>query len=312
MARFHGVRGVLAGVWLCVLGVAACSSAPSSVVATAAPKPPSNGLRVVVSETANNVCVADAGCAGEPKGSLKIEPLQPNIRRVVAEALVAAGFEVVSMDAERDVVAGVEWRGTDTIALGLRDSRGRLIDQASYSRSLEPCRNLADLTWDTCWAANFDHLKQAFIRPFQSSKALQDFVHKRRGGSDAVSASTATTSGALGPSREPARGVLPPASGDRLNDLQVQETVARYREELQRTCWQPALEAREPTAPSSARVSTTVSIDALGAVQDVKTGGDPLGYARLASCIADQVKRWRFPPAKGATTASIPFVFAGD
>jgi hypothetical protein len=97
-----------------------------------------------------------------------------------------------------------------------------------------------------------------------------------------------------------------------LNDLQLQETVARYREELQRACWQPALEAREPTAPSSARVSTTVSIDALGAVQDVKTGGDPLGYARLASCIAEQVRTWRFPPAKGATTANIPFVFAGD
>ena len=55
--------------------------------------------------------------------------------------------------------------------------------------------------------------------------------------------------------------------------------------------------------PIYARESTTVTIDALGAVQDVKTGGDPLGYARLAACIADQVREWRFPPAKGATTA---------
>ena len=297
---------------LCFAGSAACgSSTPAPAASAPVAKLPSvaNGLRVLLSETANNVCVSDAGCAGSPKGSLKVEPLQPNIRRVVSEALVAAGFEVVGLDAERDVVAGVEWRGTDTIALGLRDAHGRLIDQASFSRSLAPCRNLADLSWDTCWAANFDHMKQAFARPFRTSQPLRNFVHRRRGGSaDGPATSISMTAS----ERAPATSVLPPATGDRLSDVQLQETVARYREELQRACWQPALDAREPTAPSSARVSTTVVIDALGAVQDVKTGGDPLGYARLASCIAEQVKRWRFPAAKGTTTASIPFVFAGD
>jgi hypothetical protein len=203
-------------------------------------------------------------------------------------------------------VAGVEWRGTDTIALGLRDVHGRLIDQSSYSRSLAPCRALTDLTWDSCWVANFELMKQELSRPLARSPTLLAFARKTKG-LGREQAGSAAASVVLPP---------PPSEGqplaERLSEQQLQETVARYREPLQRSCWLPALEAREPTAPSSARVGCSVTVAASGNVLDVKTGGDPLGYPRLADCIAGQVRSWRFPAAKNATTASIPFVFAGN
>src|SRR5688500_2593143 len=74
------------------------------------------GLRVSLSDEAKSVCVVDEGCGGAPKGAIRIQRLQPNIREALSEALVAAGFELVERDAERDVLADVEWRGTDTIA----------------------------------------------------------------------------------------------------------------------------------------------------------------------------------------------------
>lgn len=295
-----------------LVAVASCSAAPTPASTTTCPAPcaPKNaavaGLRVVVSESANNVCVTEGGCLGEPVGSVRTTPLQAPIRRAVSEALSDAGFELVAGDAERDLVAGVEWRGTDTISLGLRDSNGRLIDQASYRRSLEPCRALPELTWDTCWAANFERMKPALARPLTSSPAVLAFARKAKGlGNEPASASAAVPQEVP---VEPTQTVL----SERLSDQQIQETVARYREQVQRTCWQPARDAREPTAPSSARVSTSITVGAAGSVLDVKTGGDPLGYLRLADCVAGQVRGWRFPAAKNATTASIPFVFAGE
>jgi hypothetical protein len=88
--------------------------------------------------------------------------------------------------------------------------------------------------------------------------------------------------------------------------------VARYREELQRSCWLPALEARDPSAPSAARVSTTVTVAPGGNVESVTVGADPVGYPRLASCIATQLRSWRFPRAQSGSVVAIPFVFASD
>jgi hypothetical protein len=246
------------------------------------------------------------GCLGEPRGSVRVTPLQAPIRRAVAEALQAAGFELVPGDAERDLSAGVEWRGTDTIVLGLKDTKGRLLDEATYSRSLQPCRALPELTWDTCWAANFARLEQAVSRRFQSSPAVLAFAHKAKGLLPEPASPQAPVPREV--SLEPSQTVL----SERLSEQQIQETVARYREQVQRGCWQPAQDAREPTAPSSARVSTSITISASGSVLDVKAGSAPPGYPRLAECLAAQVREWRFPAAKNATTAAIPFVFAGE
>lgn len=265
------------------------------------------GLRVVLSESASNVCMTEGGCLGEPRGSVRTTPLQPPIRRALSEALAELGLELVPSDAERDLVAGVEWRGTDTIALGLRDGNGRLIDQASYSRSLEPCRALPELTWDTCWAANFERMKRALSQPLSSSPAVLAFARKAKGlMSDERSAKAVVAPEVT--AEPPVQAVL----SERLSDQQIQETVARYREQVQRSCWQPARDAREPNAPSSARVGTSITVAASGSVLDVKAGADPLGYPRLAECIAGQVRGWRFPAAKNATTASIPFVLTGE
>lgn len=248
----------------------------------------------------------DEGCGGAPKGAIRIQPLQPNMREALSEALVAAGFELVERDAERDVVADVEWRGTDTIALRLQDGRGRVIDQASFRRSLERCHELPELTWDTCWAANFPRMKEELTRPLQRSVALRAFARQARGGG----ADTALVE--LTPTRATKESTQRQARGEQLDALQLQETVARYRERLQRRCWLPALEVRDPSAPSAARVHTTVTIGPNGNVEQVSASGDPRGYPRLASCIVGQVRQWRFPPARSSTVATIPFVFASD
>jgi hypothetical protein len=258
-----------------------------------------------VSDRASNICVSEGGCAGEPRGSVRITPLQAPLRRAVAEALQTAGFELVPGDAERDFVAGVEWRGTDTIALGLRDSNGRLIAQVSYRRSLEPCRALPDLTWDTCWAANFERMKSALSQPLESSPAVLAFARRAKGATTEPPRAQATARPEAAP--EPSAEL-----SERLSEQQIQETVARYREQVQRLCWQPAQDARDSAAPSSARVSTSITIAASGSVLDVKAGGDPLGYPRLSECLLTQVRAWRFPAAKNATTANVPFVFAGE
>lgn len=250
--------------------------------------------------------MAESGCAGEPRGSVRITPLQAPLRRAVAEALQTAGFELVPGDAERDFVAGVEWRGTDTIALGLRDSNGRMIEQVSYRRSLDPCRALPELTWDTCWAANFEPMKAALSRPLESSPAVLAFAQRAKGVAAEPPPPQATARPDAAP--EPSSSEL----SERLSEQQIQETVARYREQVQRLCWQPAQDARDSAAPSSARVSTSITIGASGSVLDVKAGGDPLGYPRLSECLATQVRAWRFPAARNATTANVPFVFAGE
>jgi hypothetical protein len=304
-------------VWLPLLGLLGCSGAQPVDVCDArvdghcrAPAVAADGLglRVALSESAKSVCVFEEGCAGVPKGTIRIQPLEPKIREAVSEALVAAGLRLVGVEAERDMEADVEWRGTDTIALRLQDGRGHLIEQASYSRNLERCRGLAVLTWDTCWAANFERMKAELSQPLRRSAALLAFA-RRASGVASVAGDPAA------PAPEPAwrqPSALGPVQPQRLESLQLQATVARYREQLERSCWQPAREAREPNASNSARVSTSITISPSGNVDNVTTAGDPPGYPHLARCIATQVRHWRFPPAKSPTTTSMPFVFASD
>jgi TonB family protein len=100
--------------------------------------------------------------------------------------------------------------------------------------------------------------------------------------------------------------------GGELDAAQLQSTVARYTSSVKRSCWQPALDARDPNAPTSARVVVSVTIAPSGSVSAVNTGADPKGYPGLSRCIAQRVKAWQFPPSSGTTTVNVPFVFAAQ
>jgi hypothetical protein len=242
-------------------------------------------------------------------GVISVKPLEPPLRAAISDALLAAGFELVSGEAERDMLADVEWRGTDTIALKLEDTHGRLIDQASYQRSLSRCRELPDLTWNTCWAANFETMKSELVKPLRHSAAVISFARRRRvpeSSEGGVAVSSHSGSGVETPSA--------PQSGlpEHLDGALLEQTVASHRDEVERWCFQPAFDAKAEDATNSARVGTTLTIDPHGRVRTIATSGDPPGYLHLASCIAEQVKTWRFPAAERETTASIPFIFAAD
>lgn len=101
-------------------------------------------------------------------------------------------------------------------------------------------------------------------------------------------------------------------SGKPLDSAAVQSTVSRYTSSVKRSCWQPALDTRDNNAPTSARVSVTITVAASGNVQNVSTSGDPRGYRGLANCIASRVRGWQFPASSGQTTVNVPFVFAAQ
>jgi hypothetical protein len=117
-----------------------------------------------------------------------------------------------------------------------------------------------------------------------------------------------STSGPEGPSGTAARS----GGGQQLDSAQVQRTVTRYTGSVKRSCWQPALDARDQDAPTSAKVSVSLQVSPSGSVQDVTTSGDPKGYRGLANCIASRVRGWQFPASSGSTTVNVPFVFAAQ
>jgi hypothetical protein len=260
-------------------------------------------LRLTLAANANSVCVDERGCAGAPRGSIRILPLEPAVRTAVADTLAAAGFELVAADA--DAVVEVEWRGTDTIRLGVRDVHGQLLEQVSYRRSLEQCKTLTDTRPESCWAANFERMRTVLSQPLQNSEALRALARRSRAGT-----SDAPVAGAGSVPAPPAEtGPAVP----QLGPSEIQDTVSRYRDHLRRACWMSALEARVEGAPSSARVSTSVTINASGVVDDVTVGAEPVGYAGLSACVASHVRGWRFPRSQqAATTIDIPFVFASE
>jgi len=107
-------------------------------------------------------------------------------------------------------------------------------------------------------------------------------------------------------------GSAPASGGGQLDAAQTQSTVARYTGSVKRSCWQPALDARDPSAPTSARVMVSITVGPSGSVQNVSTNGDPRGYPGLAPCIAGRVRAWQFPATGGTTTVNVPFVFAAQ
>jgi predicted Zn finger-like uncharacterized protein len=107
-------------------------------------------------------------------------------------------------------------------------------------------------------------------------------------------------------------GTTPGGGGGQLDAGQIQGTVSRYTGAVKRRCWQPALDGRDPSAPSTARVVVTIGVAGSGSVQSVSTSGDPRGYPGLANCIASSVRAWTFPATGGSSTAVVPFVFAAQ
>ncbi|WP_044985704.1 GYF domain-containing protein [Sorangium cellulosum] len=97
-----------------------------------------------------------------------------------------------------------------------------------------------------------------------------------------------------------------------LSQGEISGVVEANRPSVRRHCWQPALDARDRNASTTARVSASVVIGASGAVQSVSAGGSEKDYPGLASCIASRIKSWKFPPSSGSTPVTIPFVFAAQ
>jgi len=100
--------------------------------------------------------------------------------------------------------------------------------------------------------------------------------------------------------------------GGQLDGNAIQRVVANFSPSVRRGCWDGALQARTPDAPSTARVGVTITINGTGSVDNVTTSGDPKGYPNLAHCIESKVRGWHFPRSSGTTTAQVPFVFAAQ
>ncbi|HEY4156632.1 MAG TPA: GYF domain-containing protein [Polyangiaceae bacterium] len=109
-----------------------------------------------------------------------------------------------------------------------------------------------------------------------------------------------------GPSNTPVGG------GGQLDAGQIQQTVARYTGSVKRACWQPALDARDKDAPTTARVNVQITISPSGSVSGASAGSDPRGYRGLSQCISTKVRAWSFPPSGDSTTVNVPFVFAAQ
>jgi hypothetical protein len=117
----------------------------------------------------------------------------------------------------------------------------------------------------------------------------------------------------LGPQGGPQTANAAVSGGaSQLDSATLSKTVSRYTPSVKRSCWQPALDMRTPDAPTTARVTATITVGPSGRVQSVTTSGDPRGYRGLASCIQSRVKNWDFPPAGGSTEVNVPFVFAAQ
>lgn len=112
-----------------------------------------------------------------------------------------------------------------------------------------------------------------------------------------------------GPQTGPS-GSSPSSAAQALDSGQIQGVIHRYTPAVRRSCWQPALDARDPSAPASARVTVSLTVGANGVVQSATGGADPKGYPGLSRCVAERARTWTFPPSGGTTTVEVPFVFA--
>ncbi len=115
-----------------------------------------------------------------------------------------------------------------------------------------------------------------------------------------------------GPSSGPSVSNGSSAGGKPLESAQIQRVVSQYQTSVKRGCWQPALMSRDKDAPSSARVTVSITVSSSGSVTRATTSGDPKGYSGLSNCISSKVRGWTFPSSSGTTTVNVPFVFAAQ
>jgi TonB family protein len=93
-----------------------------------------------------------------------------------------------------------------------------------------------------------------------------------------------------------------------LDQSDIERVVASQRASVRRACWDSAIAERSSNTPKSAKVTVSISIAPSGNVSNASaTGGD--GYPGLASCVAQRVRTWKFPPSAGTSRATIPFSF---
>ncbi|MFO0756917.1 MAG: GYF domain-containing protein [Byssovorax sp.] len=102
------------------------------------------------------------------------------------------------------------------------------------------------------------------------------------------------------------------AAGGQLSAGEIQGVVTRNQPLIRRRCWQPALDGRPPNGPNSARVSGTINIAPNGSVTSATASGAEKDFPGLSSCIAAQMKNWKFPASGAPSTAAVPFYFAGQ
>jgi predicted Zn finger-like uncharacterized protein len=125
-----------------------------------------------------------------------------------------------------------------------------------------------------------------------------------------LSTSLTGLGGLVGGPSAPSGGSASSGGGGQLQAADVERVVQSHRAFVKRQCWEPALGAKAPNSPSSARVVVSINVARDGSVPSATTsGGD--GYPGLASCVQGQVTRWKFPPSEGSTV-TVPFVFAAQ
>jgi predicted Zn finger-like uncharacterized protein len=115
-----------------------------------------------------------------------------------------------------------------------------------------------------------------------------------------------------GPSAGPGAGESATGGGGQLSSADIQKTVSAQQPGVRRACWERALNSRDLGAPSSARVSLSITVAPSGQVTRVSSTGDPAGYPNLATCIENRVRSWTFPRSGEQTTVNVPFVFTAQ
>jgi hypothetical protein len=131
-------------------------------------------------------------------------------------------------------------------------------------------------------------------------------------GAPAAPLSTSLTGlgGLVGGPSAPSGGTASGGGGGQLQAADVERVVQSHRAFVKRQCWEPALSAKPPNAPSSARVVVSINVAKDGNVPSATANGGE-AYPGLASCVQGQVTRWKFPPSEGSTV-TVPFVFAAQ
>lgn len=113
------------------------------------------------------------------------------------------------------------------------------------------------------------------------------------------------------PVATPTNTTADPSLGQ-LSAGEIQGVVASNQARVRKRCWQPALDSAGSNVSPNARVQGRIVIGPSGSVDSASASGAEKDFPGLSSCIAGQMKGWKFPPSGGSTPVNVPFVFAGQ